>query len=139
MHECLKLENQFCFTVYSLSKLITNAYRPLLEPLDLTYPQYLVMLVLWESEPLSIGAIGSKLQLDNGTLTPLLKRLESKGLIKRTRSQQDERTVLVSLTDEGLALQEKALEIPCQIEKVRGEITDEDQAFLRRMVARMSA
>ncbi|TNG95175.1 MarR family transcriptional regulator [Pasteurellaceae bacterium USgator11] len=139
MHDRLKLENQFCFSIYSLSKLITNAYRPLLEPLDLTYPQYLVMLVLWEGEPLSIGSIGDKLRLDSGTLTPLLKRLQSKGLINRTRSPEDERTVMISLTDGGLALEQQAVNIPCQMAVRRGEISTDEQAFLRRMLDKLGS
>ena len=116
MNHHLKLENQLCFTLYSLSKLITNQYRPYLEPLDLTYPQYLVMLVLWEHQEISVSGIGHQLQLDSGTLTPLLKRLESKTLVVRTRSKTDERTVIISLTPQGQQLQKQAVNIPHQIQ-----------------------
>lgn len=108
----LRLSDQLCFALYSASRAMTAAYQPLLEPLGLTYPQYLVMLVLWERAPQSVREIGDALALDSGTLTPLLKRLESQGLVTRTRSAEDERVVLIGLTREGKRLREPAKEIP---------------------------
>ena len=117
MVDLLKLDAQVCFPIYALSREITNLYRPILEQLDLTYPQYLVLLVLWENKEQTVNQIGGKLQLDNGTLTPLLKRLEAKGLVKRTRSTTDERVVNVSLTLVGDELKEKAQCVPETIVK----------------------
>jgi DNA-binding MarR family transcriptional regulator len=108
----LKLENQACFPVYALSRVLTAHYKPILDDIDLTYPQYLVMLVLWEHQLLSVKEIGEKLLLDSGTLTPLLKKLEAKKLVSRVRSNEDERVVLISLTKDGAALKEKAVTVP---------------------------
>jgi MarR family transcriptional regulator, organic hydroperoxide resistance regulator len=108
----LRLERQVCFALVVASRSVLGIYRPLLEPLGLTHPQYLVMLALWSETPLSVGRIGSLLQLDSPTLSPLLKRLQSAGLITRTRSGDDERQVHIDLTDDGRALREKALAIP---------------------------
>ncbi|RRJ92808.1 MarR family transcriptional regulator [Paenimyroides tangerinum] len=120
MEDLLKISNQLCFPIYALSKEITNQYRPLLEKLDLTYPQYLVLMVLWEHQKLNVCEIGKILRLDSGTLTPLLKRLEAKQIVKRERSKQDERIVDVSLTEKGIALEEDAVCIPVQLmEKVQ--------------------
>lgn len=110
--ETLKLEHQLCFPVYALSRQLTAIYRPLLDKLDLTYPQYLVMLLLWENSRINIKEIGEKLLLDTGTLTPLLKRLEQKKYLHRKRGEQDERVVWISLTKEGELLKEAAAEIP---------------------------
>ena len=110
--ESLKLDQQICFPLYVLSKEITGLYRPILHELDLTYPQYLVMMVLWEQEGLTVSAIGEKLFLDSGTLTPVLKRLESKGLINRIRNKRDERMVLLFLTEQGKDLRQQACCIP---------------------------
>ncbi|WP_437918152.1 MarR family winged helix-turn-helix transcriptional regulator [Sphingobacterium sp. LRF_L2] len=115
MENHLKLENQTCFPLYVLSREIIRVYRPLLEEIDLTYPQYLVLMVLWEQGKQTVNQIGDKLYLDSGTLTPLLKRLESKGLIQRTRSAKDERVVSISLTSEGEALQLAANGIPAKL------------------------
>ena len=106
------LANQLCFAVYSTAHAFTRFYKPMLDRLGLTYPQYLVMLVLWEQDGLSVSEIGERLFLDSGTLTPLLKRLEAAGLVKRTRSSQDERQVIVALTVQGEALKEQARGIP---------------------------
>jgi DNA-binding MarR family transcriptional regulator len=113
--DILALENQFCFALYSASLAMTKTYKPLLEKLGLTYPQYLVMLVLWQQDDLLVKAIGENLFLDSGTLTPLLKRLEASNLIVRTRDQSDERQVRITLTREGRALKKKALDIPTQV------------------------
>lgn len=115
MYEQLRLSNQICFPLYAIAKEIVRKYSPFLDELDLTYPQYLVMLVLWEFGEQSVGEIGDKLHLDSGTLTPLLKRLQSKGLIARTRSQTDERTVIITLTNQGRALEHQAVNIPNQV------------------------
>ena len=108
----LLLGNQLCFAVYSTAHAFNRVYKPLLDQLGLTYPQYLVMLVLWERDDVAVKEIGERLFLDSGTLTPLLKRLEAAGLIKRTRSKQDERQVLIALTADGVALREKAKMLP---------------------------
>ena len=108
----LRLDQQLCFPLYAASNLMTRLYRPLLDELGLTYPQYLAMLVLWEASPCTVSALGERLLLDSGTLTPLLKRLETAGLVRRTRDVADERRVLVSLTDDGLALRARADGVP---------------------------
>jgi MarR family transcriptional regulator, organic hydroperoxide resistance regulator len=108
----LALERQVCFALVVAARSVLSVYRPLLEPMGLTHPQYLVMLALWGDSPLSVGAIGSMLQLDSPTLSPLLKRLESAGLITRTRSAEDERQVNIELTTSGRDLREEALKIP---------------------------
>lgn len=116
----LHLDNQLCFSVYSLSRQITQSYQPLLKPLGLTYPQYLVMLVLWQGYEeqqlsLSVKQLCERLMLDTGTVTPLLKRMEKNDLISRQRSAKDERVVLVALTDKGVALRQDAAEVPLKL------------------------
>jgi MarR family transcriptional regulator, organic hydroperoxide resistance regulator len=111
----LRLDNQICFAVYSTAHAFNRVYKPLLDRLGLTYPQYLVMLVLWERDGVPVKDIGERLFLDSGTLTPLLKRLEAAHLVKRTRSTEDERQVLIALTPEGQALQDKAKAVPQSI------------------------
>ena len=108
----LLLDNQLCFALYSASLAMTKVYKPLLESLDLTYPQYLVLLVLWEQDDLPVSRIGERLFLDSGTLTPLLKRLESAGWVQRNRDSADERRVRITLTPQGRALQQQAREVP---------------------------
>ncbi|WP_115031981.1 MarR family transcriptional regulator [Tardiphaga sp. CF115] len=108
----LQLDNQLCFAVYSAGHAFNRVYKPLLDRLKLTYPQYLAMLVLWEQDNVPVKDIGERLFLDSGTLTPLLKRLEAAGLIKRTRSVEDERQMLIALTAQGQALREKAKAVP---------------------------
>jgi DNA-binding MarR family transcriptional regulator len=110
-----RLDNQICFAVYSAAHAFNRVYKPLLDRLGLTYPQYLVMLVLWERDDVPVKDIGEKLFLDSGTLTPLLKRLEAAHLVKRTRSREDERQVLIALTPQGHALKEKARAVPQSI------------------------
>jgi DNA-binding MarR family transcriptional regulator len=110
--QALRLDAQLCFPLYAASNLLTRLYRPLLDELGLTYPQYLVMLVLWQQAPASVGELSEKLYLDSGTLTPLLKRLEAAGLVRRQRSAVDERRVEVSLTPNGEALKKRALQVP---------------------------
>lgn len=111
----MKLEEQLCFALYSASRALTRAYQPLLEPLGLTYPQYLVMLVLWEGKARSVSELGARLRLDSGTLTPLLKRMEEAKLVERRRDVDDERVVHVSLTAAGAALQERAKHVPLEL------------------------
>jgi MarR family transcriptional regulator, organic hydroperoxide resistance regulator len=111
----LSLENQLCFSLYSAANAMVRAYRPLLGKLDLTYPQYLAMLVLWQEEGCSVKSLGERLHLDSGTLTPLLKRLETKGLVTRGRSEQDERIRVLNLTDAGRSLKQAAAQIPQQM------------------------
>jgi len=115
MSPLLTLEGQLCFPVYALSRLITKAYQPLLEALDLTYPQYLVLLLLWEHDALTVKALGEKLLLDSGTLTPLLKRLEQRQWLSRRRDPRDERSVVVALLPAGRALQAQAQEVPARM------------------------
>lgn len=116
----LYLENQLCFPLYAASRLTTKLYTPFLKELDITYPQYLVMLALWQHEQLTVKEIGEYLFLESNTLTPLLKRLESKGLLKRTRSKSDERTVVISLSKTGESLKKQALLIPGKIVEAIG-------------------
>lgn len=111
----LLLKNQLCFPLYAAARQVTGFYAPLLKPLGLTYTQYLVFLVLWEEDGLKVGDLGGRLLLDSGTLTPLLKKLEEKGLLTRRRCEEDERVVRVFLTDEGRALRAKALTIPASV------------------------
>ncbi len=113
--QMLRLDNQICFAVYSAAHAFNRVYKPLLDRLGLTYPQYLVMLVLWERDGVAVKEIGERLHLDSGTLTPLLKRLEQAGLIKRTRSTEDERQVLIDLTSSGEMLKDKARAVPPSI------------------------
>lgn len=116
----LRLDSQLCFRLYAASRTVTRCYQPLLGELGLTYPQYLVMLVLWEGDDLTIKAIGERLMLDSGTLTPLLKRLEQAGLISRQRRIDNEREVRITLTDIGRALRSRAEEIPPQLVEALG-------------------
>ncbi|MBV9556385.1 MAG: MarR family transcriptional regulator [Pseudolabrys sp.] len=113
--QLLRLDNQICFAVYSAAHAFNRVYKPLLDRLGLTYPQYLVMLALWERDGVALKEIGERLFLDSGTLTPLLKRLEAAGLVKRDRSTEDERQVRIALTAQGQALKEKARAVPLSI------------------------
>lgn len=126
-YEQLKLENQLCFPFYAVSRLITRAYQEDLDNLGITYPQYLVLMVLWEKENISVVEIGEKLILNTNTVTPLLKRMENMGLIVRTPSQKDQRKVLVSLTETGKSMQEKANSIPYNlVQKLQLDTSDEN-------------
>ena len=111
-YDVLKLNHQLCFPLYAASRSVIRLYHPYLPSIDLTYTQYITMMALWECAPLSVKELGERLYLDTGTLTPLLKTMEQKGLIVRTRSEQDERSVIISLTEKGLALREQALDVP---------------------------
>ncbi|MCJ0764804.1 MarR family winged helix-turn-helix transcriptional regulator [Variovorax terrae] len=140
--QALLLDNQLCFALYSTSLAMTKLYKPLLDELGLTYPQYLVMLVLWEGDGLMVSELGERLYLDSGTLTPLLKRLEAAGLIARIRDVQDERRVRVSLTAAGRALKTRAARIPgcilsasqCSIPELIS-LTQQVQALRQRLTA----
>ncbi|QES87881.1 MarR family winged helix-turn-helix transcriptional regulator [Rhizosphaericola mali] len=128
MEDYLKLDKQLCFSVYVLHREIMQQYRPILENLDLTYPQYITMMTLWEKDGQTVNQLGEKLKLDNGTLTPLLKRLEGKKLLSRSRLKTDERVVQISLTKKGNTLKEKAACVPLKIfEALHLEKSDFDQ------------
>jgi len=138
----LQLDNQLCFALYSTSLAMTKLYKPLLEELGLTYPQYLAMLVLWEQDGLTVSELGERLYLDSGTLTPLLKRMESAGLVSRIRAVQDERRVHITLTAAGRKLKDKAAKIPgcilsatqCSIPELVS-LTQQVQSFRKRLTA----
>ena len=113
--EAMKLANQLCFPLYAAARHVTGLYTPVLKPLGLTYTQYIVFLVLWEKDGQPVGEIGEKLLLDNGTLSPLLKKMEQAGYVRRERSREDERVVVITLTEAGRALQEKAKDVPAKV------------------------
>ncbi len=132
----LALDRQLCFPLYAASNLVARLYRPVLGPLGLTYPQYLVMLVLWETSPQCIGDLGRKLHLDSGTLTPLVRRLVASGMVSRRRDPDDDRRVLVALTDKGRGLRQAAADIPRLL--VAGlAISPDDLAHLRDEVQKL--
>lgn len=116
-YDCLKLENQVCFPLYACAKEVVRKYKPFLDRLDLTYTQYIAMMVMWDKKEMNVKELGEYLYLDSGTLTPVLKKLEAKGYVLRNRSKADERNLIVTITAEGEALKEKAVEIPGQIGK----------------------
>ncbi len=126
-YDALKLDNQICFPLYACSKEIVRMYKPFLDDIDLTYTQYITMMVMWETEEINVKSLGERLYLDSGTLTPLLKKLETKGYVVRNRSKTDERNLLVTLTDKGRELKKKAVCIP---EKMAGCVhLTRDEAF----------
>lgn len=131
----LALDAQLCFALYASSLAMTKLYKPLLAPLGLTYPQYLVLLVLWEADAQAVGTIGERLGLDSGTLTPLLKRLEAQGLVRRERDAEDERRVRIHLTDPGRTLRTRAAEVPRQILCATSCTLDEVAALTQRLHA----
>ena len=114
-HEAMKLANQLCFPLYAASRNVINLYTPWLKPLGLTYTQYIVFLVLWEKDGITVGDLCEKLMLDNGTLSPLIKKMQQAGYVEKKRSKEDERVVVITLTEEGKALQEKAKDIPGKV------------------------
>jgi len=130
-YNLLKLENQLCFPLYACSKEIIRKYKPFLDPLGLTYTQYITLLALWEEDNLTVKALGEKLYLDSGTLTPLLKKMEIQKLIKRMRSADDERNVYIKLTEEGRVLKDKAAAVPEQIGKCIS-LSQEEVIFLHQ-------
>ncbi len=135
-YEALKLDNQLCFPLYACAKEIVRRYKPFLDEIDLTYTQYIAMMVLWEEREINVKELGSRLYLDSGTLTPVLKRLEQKGLITRQRDDKDERVLIVSITKEGDELKDKAVEIPV---KMAGcvSLEPQDAAELYRLLHKL--
>lgn len=129
------IDQMLCFAVYSAGHAFTRFYKPRLDALDLTYPQYLVFLVLWERDDITVKALGDKLFLDSGTITPLIKRLEGRGLVKRRRDEEDERQVRISLTAEGRALKEKAMAVPLAVIRGTGLSLDEAGALQAELLA----
>lgn len=130
-YEALRLSNQLCFPLYAASKEVVKRYTPLLSALDLTYTQYIVMMVLWEKGEVSAKALGDCLYLDSGTLTPVLKCLETKGLVERRRSAEDERVLLCKITEKGVALREKAIDVPHQMATCVRLTPEEGQTLYR--------
>ncbi|EFM59749.1 MarR family transcriptional regulator [Brucella sp. BO2] len=130
----LDLADMLCFAIYSTANTLSRAYQPILAPLDLTYPQFLVMLVLWERDDCTVSEIGARLNLDSGTLTPLLKRLEAAGRITRRRDPRDERQVRITLTDEGRKLRQQAESVPEQIMCATGQPVSELQDLRNRLM-----
>ena len=137
MAATLSLDQHLCFALYSASRAMTAAYRPVLAEMNLTYPQYLVLMVLWEEEGVTVGRLGERLQLDSGTLSPLLKRLEANGFVRRQRSLTDERQVDVTLTDAGRSLERRAQCIPEQLFSSTG-MAEPDAAELRDAVRQLT-
>ena len=133
MRDELKLNNQLCFPIYALSRQITNLYRPLLDKLGLTYPQYLVLMILWENKSVTVKQLGELLLLDSGTLTPLLKRMEVNGLLIRKRSLEDERIVDISITDKGEGMGKMVEHIPSKL-KEQLQMTDRQLINLREQI-----
>jgi MarR family transcriptional regulator, organic hydroperoxide resistance regulator len=133
----MPVDQQLCFALYSASRAMTAAYRPVLTEMNLTYPQYLVMLVLWEEERVTVGRLGERLQLDSGTLSPLLKRLEGNGFVRRERSRDDERLVDVTLTPVGRRLEDRAQCIPEELGSATG-MTQQQAADLRDAVRHLT-
>ena len=136
--DALKIENQLCFPLYACSREVIKQYKPYLDKMDLTYTQYVVMLALWEEKEMTVKALGDRLYLDSGTLTPLLKKLEAKGYITRTRSRKDERNLLVGVTESGAALREVAMEMPRAIRE-HTELTREETEILYRLLYKILA
>ncbi len=135
-YDALKLENQLCFPLYACSREVIKLYKPFLDELDLTYTQYIAMMVLWERKAVTVKELGKCLFLDSGTLTPLLKKMEAKGLISRNRDQEDERSLIVTLTEEGEALKDLALEVPGKMSQcVR--LAPEEAAELYRLLYKL--
>ncbi len=138
----LALENQLCFPLYAASKELTRRYKPLLDPLGLTYTQYVTMMALWEQDGIPVKELGRRVYLDSATLTPLLKRLEARGYVRRERSQVDERSVIISLTEEGRTLRERALTVPVQMGNclhMEPEDAMQLKALLERLLVAMGA
>ncbi|KQZ84050.1 MarR family transcriptional regulator [Microbacterium sp. Root166] len=135
--DLLKLENQLCFAVVTAARNVVSVYRPILEPLSLTHPQYLVMLALWESAPRSLGELAAELAMEPATLSPMIKRLEAQGRVTRARRAADERVLDIDLTPEGRALREAALEVPRRVMAATGMDVDE-VARLRDALARFA-
>lgn len=135
-YDVLKLENQVCFPLYACAREVIKWYKPFLDEIDLTYTQYIAMMVLWENKSLTVKDLGERLFLDSGTLTPMLKKMELKGLLTRKRSTEDERSLIVSITEQGEALREKALSIPVQIANC-SNLEPEEMASLYHILYRL--
>ena len=135
-YDSLKIENQLCFPLYACAKEIVRKYKPILEEFDLTYTQYITMMVMWERKELNVKELGEHIYLDSGTLTPVLKKLEAKGYIKRSRSKDDERNLLVALTNKGEDLREQALKIPAQMVKCI-TLEQDEMLVLRKLLNKM--
>lgn len=135
-YHSLRLAQQLCFPLYAASKEVIRNYKPLLDTLDLTYTQYITMMVLWEEGELNVKSLGERLLLDSGTLTPMLKKLEAKGYITRKRAQEDERNLSVSITDEGLKLQDKALSVPAHMRECM-QLSDDEIKTLYDLLYRL--
>lgn len=135
-YDCLKLDNQLCFPLYAVAKEIVRKYTPFLNEIDLTYTQYIAMMVMWEQKEVSVKELGERLYLDSGTLTPLLKNLEKKELVTRVRSKTDERFLVVSITDKGMNLREKAVDIPFKVGSCY-ELDEKDAVDLYRIVHKL--
>lgn len=135
-YDALKIENQICFPLYACSREIIKQYKPFLDEIGLTYTQYITMMVLWEKKAMNVKALGEILYLDSGTLTPLLKKLEGKGLITRRRSESDERNLIVTITGQGEALKEKAITVPESMAKC-SNLEPEEAAVLYRILYKM--
>lgn len=130
-YDILKLENQLCFPLYACAKEVVRRYKPFLDELELTYTQYIALMIIWEHRQINVKQLGEYLYLDSGTLTPLLKKLEKRGLILRERSKEDERNLLVTVTAEGLALRDKAIEVPIKMAQCMNLQMDEIKTLYR--------
>ncbi len=135
-YDALKLENQLCFPLYAAAKEVVRRYKPFLDELDLTYTQYIAMMVFWDKKELNVKELGKYLRLDSGTLTPVLKKLEAKGYITRSRSAEDERSLIVAITDAGEALKEKAVEVPVKMGACVN-LTQEEAMLLYRILYKL--
>lgn len=134
----LALRNQLCFPLYACAKEIVRAYQTLLDPVNLTYTQYIVMMVMWEHKEMNVKSLGEYLYLDSGTLTPLLRKMEAKGFLTRTRSKEDERTVIISLTKAGEELKEQVAHVPSEMANII-EITEEEYQVMYKLLYKMLA
>ena len=135
-YDALKIENQICFPLYACSREIIKSYKPFLDEIDLTYTQYIAMMVLWEKKTMNVKAMGEILYLDSGTLTPVLKKLENKGLVTRQRSAKDERNLIVTITESGEALKDKAIAVPAAMAQC-SNLEPEEAAILYRILYKM--
>ncbi|MBQ7344131.1 MAG: MarR family transcriptional regulator [Clostridia bacterium] len=136
-YDALKLENQLCFPLYAAAREVVKGYHPYLDELGLTYTQYITMMVLWEEQDISVKALGERLFLDSGTMTPVLKSLEAKGLVIRKRSMSDERSVIICLTDNGIALRDQAVDIPAKVAGGCSGLSPEEGAALYGLLYKM--
>ena len=140
-YEALKLDHQLCFPLYTASRLVIQRYQPMLKELDITYPQYLVLMVLWEKDEVNLSTIAEKLQLQSNTLTPLLKRLQQRELLERKRSETDERNIVITLTEKGKALKDQACDVPAMLAEqlpLEEEEAKELYRLLYKMIGKMS-